>query len=448
MSKPKVAVVKKDTVREGVKEALKLLGGMENFVKKGDIVALKPNVMAIMGQPAITDINVIAAVADLCFKAGAKEVRVIESPVCGMFAKHIFNAVGYIEPLEDIGVKLYYPEENDWVYLPVPKGVCLQNISIPRPLAEADVFITLPKAKTHEVTQVTLSIKNSHGILPDVDKAKHHRLRKTPEGISSLYEKFADILAAKSPDLCVMDMFYAMEGQGPAFGELVEMGTIIAGANAVSVDSVCEYIMGFDPMEVELTRISHERGLGVADLSQIEVIGEDINKLRRPFKRAISLPDTEKPQEMEMLRGDSCLGCHMPLRYIIDICNHFMVKDLKESPPFAIQVGVNPPEPTVSNYVLCFGDCAIYSSEKLKHKYRNTNNFVDVSGCPPLGLEWAHSFSKLVGKYSPTAQLLANVLDYQETPASKLPRDFNPHRWWWDSQFALEYREEINKHKK
>ena len=63
-------------------------------------------------------------------------------------------------------------------------------------------------------------------------------------------------------------------------------------------------------------------------------------------------------------------------------------------------------------------------------------------------MEWAHSFSQLVGKFSPSAELIANVLDYQETPESKLPPDFNPHRWWWDSQFALEYREEINKYKK
>lgn len=288
--------------------------------------------------------------------------------------------------------------------------------------------------------------KNSHGILPDIDKAKHHRLRWTPEGISSILEKFVDILMGKKADLCVIDMFHAMEGQGPAFGDIVEMGLVLAGADVVAVDSVCEALMGFDPMEIELTRIAHERGIGIADLNQIEIVGEKIENHKRSFKRANPLPDLNIPPQMESCHGDSCLGCYMPLRYVLDVCNHFLTKDLTEIPPIGVQVGLNPPEPKVAEYILCFGDCAIYTSQKAKQKYRLGKKYVDVPGCPPLGLEWAESFARLVGKMSPAIQITTGALSFLETEESKLPRDFNPRRWWWDTKFAMEHQHEISKY--
>src|SRR5574341_2055432 len=294
MKKTTVAVGYGEDRIEAINRAFQALGGIGKWVKPGMKVLLKPNLMTSMGTPAITHIDMLKGLAVLCREAGAGEVMVGENPVCGMPARKHFEMSGYDTALESIGCRVVYFDEEPWVYKLQADNFCLRDMHVPKSLAEADLWITVPVAKTHVACVTTLGLKNSHGILPDEDKARHHRGR--PHAGTSLWEKFVDITHACPPHLCVTDMFHAMEGQGPAFGDTVEMKIVVAGEDVTACDRVVEELMGIDSLrESPLISISHRRGVGMGDMAGIEVVGEKIENHRKKFRRAIWRPDENAP---------------------------------------------------------------------------------------------------------------------------------------------------------
>ena len=87
------------------------------------------------------------------------------------------------------------------------------------------------------------------------------------------------------PDIAVIDGFVAMEGEGPGGGTPVSMKFAVAGTDPIACDALAAYLMGFDPLSVGYLAIADESGLGVADLSQIDVLGETPESLRHPVRR-------------------------------------------------------------------------------------------------------------------------------------------------------------------
>jgi ferredoxin len=89
-----------------------------------------------------------------------------------------------------------------------------------------------------------------------------------------------DLLRAVRPTLSIMDGIVGMDGQGPAAGRRRSFGVIIASADPVALDAVACAVAGVDPMEIPMLRLAHEQGVGVADLSRIEVVGSSIEEVR------------------------------------------------------------------------------------------------------------------------------------------------------------------------
>jgi len=87
------------------------------------------------------------------------------------------------------------------------------------------------------------------------------------------------------PDLNVIDGFVAMEGNGPVHGTLTHLGAAVAGTDSIATDAVAANIMGFNPSDIGYLYYANNEGLGVSDLSKIEVIGariSDVQKLCKP----------------------------------------------------------------------------------------------------------------------------------------------------------------------
>ncbi|MDD5225098.1 MAG: DUF362 domain-containing protein [bacterium] len=440
---------------EAVRQAFEYLGGIGKWVKPGSRVLLKPNIMSTGGTPMITHIDVLKGLYMLCKDAGAKEVMVGENSVCGLEPRVQFDFIGYTDALKRLGARVVFFDEEEWVYRSRPENLCLKDMHLPKSLVEADLWITVPVAKTHVATVSTLGIKNSHGILADEDKARHHRLR--PEFGSSLLDKFIDVLAVAKADLSVMDMFDAMEGQGPGFGDTVEMKLILAGDNVTAVDAVTDYLMGFGNLEPPLPRKAQERGLGIADLKQIDFLGENPNNHRQRFIPAIGgdIPGSDPPG-VEVLRGDMCRsGCGMPISYMIDLFKLVLGKDLKELAPITVLCGDNPPPPKDKRFIFVFGDCAIYSTWNYEYRrkpayigpwWRRRPAYIDVPGCVPLSLSWIRDFAKLIRGYGPVLSL-TSMVEFAETQkytfAEGVPLEKNPRRWQFDPEFRKKYAKEI-----
>jgi len=147
----------------------------------------------------------------------------------------------------------------------------MPEVGISKEILDADIFISLPKFKTHGLTIMTGAIKNSYGILPGAQKARLHQLAGTPE---RFHDVIVEVFRLRVPDLFIMDAVVGMEGNGPASPELREIGLILAADNAVALDGVVARMMGLDPGRLRFLQKAKALGLGNFDPQKIQIDGE------------------------------------------------------------------------------------------------------------------------------------------------------------------------------
>lgn len=268
---PKVSITKANSYGTGevysaVKKAVDLLGGISSFVKRGEKILLKPNLLSARPPESGVDTHpeVLRAAARLVREAGA-EVIVGDSP----------GGVGFKDAgstYEKSGVKRVCGEENITL-VDFNRARNVRGMPISEWAFEADGIISLPKMKTHDLMTLTGAVKNSYGLALGLFKANCHLAAPRP----AEFAKYAvDVFEASIPRLAVMDGITAMEGDGPAAGELRNANLIIAGNDCVACDAVFAALVGLEPLQIEITAEAYRRKLGEADLSRIELLGESL----------------------------------------------------------------------------------------------------------------------------------------------------------------------------
>ena len=276
MTVSRVAVIKGPRGHEPVLKALDLIDYKE-ALKGWERVLIKVNFITTKtwDSGATTDPIVVEAIIQR-LKELPLEVIVVESDASITNASKAFRVTGMAEMCERNGVEwINLRHVKDRVELPVPGGIALKKIVVPRIVAESGI-VSAAKMKTHTETGVTLGMKNLFGLLPDKFKGRYH--------LKGMHRVVADITTAIKPHLTVIDGFVAMEGRGPVGGSPVQMETIVAGRDVVAVDSTASRLMGIDPHEIGHIMMAHERGLG--EIDDIDVLGEGIDTVMRVFKRA------------------------------------------------------------------------------------------------------------------------------------------------------------------
>jgi len=180
--------------------------------------------------------------------------------------------------LEKYGIRnihLYEPEEEWITYEPKGKMLVLpeiypDGIRIPKRLVGSSI-IHLPTAKTHVFTTMTGAMKNAFGGL------LHERRHWTH---SVIHETLVDLLTIQKeihPGIfAVTDATFAGDGPGPRCMVPYEKDLILASGDQVAIDAVVAKMMGFEPMSLDFIRLAHEAGLGVGEVGEIEIVGDDI----------------------------------------------------------------------------------------------------------------------------------------------------------------------------
>lgn len=236
---------------------------------RGKKVVVKPNVLrgAAPEEGVITHPSVLKAVVREVARRSPASLVVGDNP--GIFSyganERTFQAAGLMEAAgnyyRNLGAETV-PREIDSPYI----GLAM----IPRAVVEADVYISVPKFKTHGLTGLSCAIKNNFGLLPGALKAQTHKKAGNPLNFA---EALVDVFAIRVPDLVIVDGVLAMEGNGPVSKDLINLGRIIAGDDPVAVDAAVAYMMGFPelPRTVELAAA---RGYGVGDLSKVKIVGK------------------------------------------------------------------------------------------------------------------------------------------------------------------------------
>ena len=172
---------------------------------------------------------------------------------------------------------------NRWVeYKPKAKMLVLddifpEGIQIPESFSGTNI-VHPPTMTTHVFTTMTGAMKNAFGGLLHQKRHWTH---------SVIHETLVDLLAIQqeihSGIFAVMDGTFAGDGPGPRAMRWHIKDRILASADQVAIDAVAAKMMGFDPMSIKFIRMAHERGLGCGDVSNIDVVGEDISQVNWQF---------------------------------------------------------------------------------------------------------------------------------------------------------------------
>lgn len=273
-------------VARAVRECLACLGGMEAFVRPGQKVALKPNlVMKKNPREAVTTHPlVVMAVAREVLRAGGTPL-ICDSPG-GPFhtakgLQGIYDVCGMTEVAAKTGAALNF--DTGEKTCSHPEGVVVKSLPIITPLAEADLIINLPKLKTHSMTTYSGAVKNLYGSIPGMKKAEYHFKMSRYEDFGNL---LVDICTLLRPSLNIMDGITGMEGDGPTAGTPRKVGLLLASENAFDLDAVCLRLIGFKEKEIPTQVAGMQRGL-VRNTAEIKILGEfrDIKAIALNFRR-------------------------------------------------------------------------------------------------------------------------------------------------------------------
>lgn len=145
-------------------------------------------------------------------------------------------------------------------------------------------ILHLPTVKTHGHSTMTGSVKNAFGGL--LREVRHYAHKY-------MHEVLVDLLYMQRelhPSVfTVMDGTIAGDGAGPRTMIPRVKNLILAAEDSVAIDAIAARLMGYDPLSIPFLRMAHERGLGVADPREIELVGDDVSGENFGFKTSRSL---------------------------------------------------------------------------------------------------------------------------------------------------------------
>ncbi|MBI5191805.1 MAG: DUF362 domain-containing protein [Nitrospirae bacterium] len=264
---PKVVMAKGGPVGRLTREAVDALGGMSAFVKKGETVIVKPNI-GWDRRPefaANTHPELVAEVVRMCLEAGAAKVKVFDRP-CNDPRRCYTNSgiAPELEKIADKRLEVSYIDERRFRDVEIPGGVTIPRWSFYEDVLDADKFINLPIAKHHNAAVLTLGLKNVMGVIGKNRAVLHKKI----------HEYLPDLNRVVKSHLTIVDATRVLVANGPQGGSLADvkvLDTVVAGADVVSVDSVSCTLFGLGPADVRYVQLAQDAGLGVADLSRIDV---------------------------------------------------------------------------------------------------------------------------------------------------------------------------------
>lgn len=256
-----ISVVKGHSEAKMVQKAIDLLGGMKKFVKRGDVVMIKPNIGwdRTYRQAANTNPFVLKKVIQMCYDAGAKKVKVTDNPC--QSASITFLRSGIKRACKQAGAELIYPSGSRFKTMNIG-GRAIKRWPVYKDIIEADKLINIPIAKHHSLSRLTLGMKNFYGAVGGYRGRLHQNIHS---GIVDLAHFF-------KPDLTIIDAVRILVRNGPTGGsyrDVKKTNTIIAGKDFVACDAYATTLFGLNPNNVGYVRIAGKYKLGQSNLSRI-----------------------------------------------------------------------------------------------------------------------------------------------------------------------------------
>lgn len=237
-------------------------------------VLIKVNLCLLMGPEtgATVDPRVARAIIEwLKANYRIRKVYIAEADATHLSADMAFKGLGW---------KQYFQEHDPEVAFcnlsadaRVPARTCYgSSIEMSETYMNSGLLISLAKLKTHSLQQITCTLKNLFGALPEKYKIKYH---------SRLTQAICEFASARKPHLSIVDGLVGMDGKGPVNGVPKVCGVLIAGNDMVATDHFCATVMGFRPKSVPYIAEALRLGLGSADY---DVGGDSLGRDNLNFK--------------------------------------------------------------------------------------------------------------------------------------------------------------------
>jgi len=260
---PDLAFVQGDSPGALAKAAVETLGGMGKFVAKGDVVMIKPNIGwdRTPELAACTNPEVVKALVELAFAAGAKTVTVMDNTTNQAQRCYIRSGIQAAAKAAGADVPFVNPRR---VKKMAVRGAWLKEWDVIQDFVEADKVINVPIVKHHSLCRATIGMKNWLGAIGDPRNQLHQRLD----------EAMVDLAAFFKPALTVLDAYRILVRNGPQGGRPSDtrlLKTVVAGTDAAAVDAMGATFLDIPPGELPYLKFAVDRGLGRIDLEKLAI---------------------------------------------------------------------------------------------------------------------------------------------------------------------------------
>lgn len=246
-------------------EAINALGGITNFVKKGQTVVVKPNIGWDVSPERAGNTNplLVNKIVKACFDAGAKDVYVFDN-TCDNW-KRSYSSSGIEKAAKDAKAKVVSGAmESYYQKVSIPKGKKLKEAKVHELILSCDVFINVPILKHHGSASITVGMKNLMGIV--WDRGYWHR--------NDLHQCIADFSSFRKPDLNIVDAYNVMKRNGPrgvSKADVVNMKSLLISSDIVAVDAAAAKLFGKEPSDIGHIKLANDMKIGSMDLDKLNI---------------------------------------------------------------------------------------------------------------------------------------------------------------------------------
>lgn len=272
-------------LKEIIAKLLNEIGGIGSFVRSGQTVLIKPNMLTdrTPNQAVTTHPEIVRAIIQLVRDVGATPC-VADSPASAVKTEQVWAVTGFGAMCEEENVPLINLEKSGSKKFEI--GEYIFNVA--QPVIDADVVINVPKVKTHTLTLLTAAVKNFYGTLPGYQKAHKHKAYPKPYQ----FGKFIQAIYSQIPPcLNIADAITGMDGNGPSAGNPVDLGFIAASSDAIALDLTLCRILKINPQNVPYLRSFTDK------YNSIDIKGTALSEITPAYFRLPStLPPTLIPQ--------------------------------------------------------------------------------------------------------------------------------------------------------
>jgi uncharacterized protein (DUF362 family)/Pyruvate/2-oxoacid:ferredoxin oxidoreductase delta subunit len=263
-----------DEIEQAVRRGIGLLGGIERFVRPGERIVLKPNVLygSDPKRCVVTHPAVFRAVARLCVEHDI-QASYGDSPAVRNPSSNLKRA-GFTAVADELG--LACADFSTPVAVDYPEGRITRRLVLSRGVLDADGVISVAKCKTHGLTRFTGAMKNLYGCIPGAAKGQYHA--QYPDA-HDLCRFLVDLCGFIRPRLSIIDAVMAMEGNGPGSGTPRFVGALVMSADPVAADAVACRIIDLPATCVPTLVHGQEAGLGTWQMDRINLLGDPVEPL-------------------------------------------------------------------------------------------------------------------------------------------------------------------------